>query len=478
MAGVKEILKEARDRVEHYKKLGVNPLALATGCAVKVDLERVVYPALTRIRSELAGSKLEIAPREDADVIKTPKSGIRLERRIYELEKPESMRVDDVKGFDGSHVIVLIQVHQRYAFDADSFYSRISPFYRLMAEAGRFYIGKGHSIVTPFEGDEFILFDFVAPVEGEPEGYTAVNNDTIHIIDPTSDPGDYRQVAGAINNSLNDLYVMGATEDLAIAPVINAPSDAVREKLETNLARYAEDAGARLLKVESPKRGRLLLGATVSAFTDRVPPTFYDRVRKGAKLILTRPIGELAPINVFLAAVMDERVVDDLEKYGIPGDDLLGAKEEAFNTIATSNREAGRIIAKYLPRYGEEFRPDEHIYATIDVTGPGIYVVWELALNARTHIRLYEIPLLFPEFSRYATDRYLMLNSTAGTNGAFVILAPEETATDIVDELRKSGYPARIIGEVVDVGGPRVDAPKVLAEYVADKRILDKFQLY
>ncbi|MCE4612063.1 MAG: SelD-related putative sulfur metabolism protein [Desulfurococcales archaeon] len=473
----KEVLEEARRRVDDYKKLGVNPLALATGCAVKVDLERVVYPALSRLKRTLRGN-VEIAPREDADLIEAPKGGVEVVRKIYPLENPESMNESEVRELSGSHVIVLIQVHQRHAFDEESFYARIAPFYkRLERSGGKFYIGKGHSIVTPFEGDEFILMDFVRVSGEEPDGFTAVNNDTIHIIDPTADPTDYRQVAGALNNSLNDVYVMGATEDVTIAPVVNAPTEEVREMLEANVERYSREFGAKVLPLARPKRGRLLLGATVMAFTDRTPPIFYDRVKPGDKVLVTRPIGELAPINVFLAAVMDDRVVDDLEEYGISGEEVLEAKEKAFNTIAKSNREAGRVIAKYLPRYGEEFRDGEHIYATIDVTGPGVYVVWELAMNAKAHIKLWEIPLLYPKFSRYATDRYLMLNATAGTNGAFIILAPDSIAESIVKDLRALGYPASVIGEVVDVGSPRVEAPKELAEYVADKRVLEKFTL-
>lgn len=58
------------ERVSEYKRLGLNPLALATGCAVKVDLVRVVYPALRDLREELEREGLEIAPREDADIIK------------------------------------------------------------------------------------------------------------------------------------------------------------------------------------------------------------------------------------------------------------------------------------------------------------------------------------------------------------------------------------------------------------------------
>ncbi|MCE4612229.1 MAG: SelD-related putative sulfur metabolism protein [Desulfurococcales archaeon] len=469
--------EEVLERIKYYKELGVNPLALATGCAVKVDLVRVVYPALSKLRDKLAGSNIVIAPREDADVFPDEEGAPSIERMIFRLGD-EAGRLGTVRtGLSGSRAIVLVQVHQRYAGDPEYFLSRIGRVYEALAASGALlYVGKGHSIVTPFEGDDFMLIDFIKP-SGRAEGYRVANNDTIHIIDPTEDPGDYRQVSGALSNSLNDLFVLGASSNITIAPVVNAPSDDLKERIAANVERYARTIGAHLYQLPQPEKGRLLLGATVTAFTRKHPPVFYEQAEKGARIVVTRPIGELAPINVYLAAIMDEAFIEDLEREGLSFEQVAKAKDEAFNTIARPNKEAAQVIEKHLPYYGEKFERGEHIIATTDVTGPGIYVVRELAEQMKAGIRLHDLPLLFPELSKYASSRFLMPNATSGTNGAFVLVVPEQLERDIVRELRSRGYRPSVIGEVVSLGEPYVEAPPLLKDYVRDRRILEAFKI-
>ena len=322
-----------------------------------------------------------------------------------------------------------------------------------------------------------MLVDFIRVGRGRPEGYTLANNDTIHIIDPTRPPTDYAQVAGALSNSLNDLFVLGAYRNIRIAPVVNAVSDEIREELWKQVKAYASSIGAEVLEVPQPDRGRLLIGATVLADTDRQPPTFYDRVEPGAKLIATRPFGELAPINIYLAAVIDESIVDYLEERGLSFEDLKRAKDEAVSYIARPNIGAAEVIAKFLPGYGEEFRRGEHIIATTDVTGPGIMVVYELAELMNAVVELWDVPLLFPEYAQVAASLLLLANATSGTNGGFVIVAPEEIADDVVRELKARGYSPTVFGEVKERGRVEVRAPRKLAEYVVDQAVLSKFKL-
>ena len=198
----------------------------------------------------------------------------------------------------------------------------------------------------------------------------------------------------------------------------------------------------------------------------------------GAKLIATRPFGELAPINVYLASIIEESILDELEEAGISIEELEKLKNDAVNRIATPNIEAARVINKYLPLDGEEFNKDNHIVATTDVTGPGIYVVRELAEQMNVHIRLDKIPLLYPELSEYATKTYIIPNATAGTNGAFIIVAPDTVADDIVRDLRSVNLNPVVFGEVVEKGEPLVEAPRELSKYVADSKILQRFKLY
>jgi len=472
------LFTEIVERVEEYKKLGLNPLSLATGCAVKVDLLRVVYPAIHKLRPQLRRTNLVIAPREDADVFPKCGDGIELYRRIYSLGTKTEVDVNDIKNLGPLRAIVVIQIYQRYADKPEKFIELVGPVYLKLASAGTpIHLGKGHSIITPFAEDQFALFDFITIGKGKVEGFTAVNNDTIHIIDPSEEPGEFKQVSGALSNSLNDIFVLGVYENLRIAPVINAVSEDLKEKIWRNAEIYSKKYGVEIIDVPQPKRGKLLIGATVLGDTTKHPPMFANKVEVGMKVIATRPMGELAPINVYLSSIIDESIINDLENLGISFSKLEEMKNKAVDIIATPNIKSAEVINKYLPRFDEDYNPYEHIALTTDVTGPGIYVIKELAIKSRTTIKINEVPLLFPKISEIATKMFIIPNATSGTNGAFIIIAPETIATDIVKDLKSKGLEASIIGEVINKGEAKVLAPKDLRKYIADQRLLREFKL-
>lgn len=468
------MFEEIIEKVQYYKKLGINSLALATGCAVKVDLIRVVYPALRFIRNELSKLSFSIAPREDALIMQGNVD--EMYRAIYPLGTEVELH-SSLKNFSKLFGVTVVQIYQRYADTPEGFISKVLPVYKSLARSGvSILIGKGHSIITPFQEDEFILFDFIPP-SSIGDGYTIVNNDTIHVIDPSQEPGEFKQVAGALSNALNDIFVLGAYKNLRISLVINAPIEELLGKLRKNAETYAKQINASIIDSEQPKRGRLLMGATVLGYIDRTPPVFEDKVKPGMKLILTRPMGELAPINLYLSCVIDESIIRDLEILSMSIDYIEKIKNRAVELISKPNIEAAKVIYKYLPLNKEDYKPDEHIAVTTDVTGPGILVVKELAERTNTRIRLYSIPLLFLEASEIATKLYVIPNSTSGTNGPFIIIAPDEITEDIVKDLKSMGLEPTVIGEVIDIGEPEVEAPKLLEKFIADRKILSQFKL-
>ncbi len=475
---------ELEERVKEYKALGLNPLALATGCAVKVDLVRVVYPALKELRQVLESEGLEIAPREDAEIIHG--YDIEIIRKYYPLgeEAQEYVYRDSKEIISKSPltIITVIQIYQRYADSPETFAKLVKPLYLSIAKLSknlgrRLRIGKGHSIVTPFIEDQFASIDFIAAKE-KGEVFTALNNDTIHIIDPSEPPGEKRQVFGALSNALNDIFVLGFHKNISIAPLINSPNDELTKTLLNNIKLYANEYGFKVIDVPKAPRGRLLLGATVLGESNHKPPMFEELAQEGMKIIVTRSFGELTPLNIYLASIVDEGVLNDLQREGISIEELIKAKEEAFNIISKPNIEAARVIYKYLPEYNEKPDPERHIIATTDITGPGIFVFYEIAEKMNAYIRLDKIPILFPEFSRFATKYFIMPNATAGTNGAFVLVAHKNIADDIVDDLEKRGLDPHIIGEVVEVKKRvGVKAPTILSNYIADKKLLSFFEL-
>jgi selenophosphate synthase len=477
MRGYESLAREFAERIEYYRSLGVNPFSLATGCAVKVDLVDVLYPALKSIRGDLEKLGLTIAPRRDADVFEARLGSIRVMRGIYDVEDPH-VAVEELRGFKPRRAVVLAQVHQRIASSPEPFKDIVWRFYSRIAAAveNGISVGKGHSIVSADTRSQFFLVDFMSYDDGG--GLVAANNDTIQIIDPAEDPGSVLQTAVALSNSLNDLFTVGAWRNIRVYPVYDAPDGKLRSKILSNMISYAEGIGATIHNPPQPNRGSLLMGATVLAEMTRKPPFFYDRVEPGMRVMVTRPIGELAVVNVYMLVILDKEIAEEFEKQtGISVDDLLEIKSKFLETMAKSNIEVAKVIESRLPELGEDFNPREHIAVTTDVTGPGVYVVKELAELSNTAIRLTDIPLLEPRISEFATRNFIIPNATAGTNGAIVIVARPEVLEGLEEDLRKVGLQPTIIGYIESMGSPVVRAPLKLKRYVASKSYLKEFEL-
>lgn len=478
MPGYEELFQEFSERVEHYRSLGVNPFSLATGCAVKVDLVTVLYPAIRSIRGELERLGMKISPRRDADIFPKTGGGFRVFREIYRGEG--DVDAERLRKLSPSRAIVLAQIYQRRADKPEALAEIVGPVYSKIARARPgIMVGKGHSIVTADPRAQFLLFDYIRVEEGDVEGLVVGNNDTIQIIDPAEDPGSPRQAAVALNNSLNDLYTLGAWRRSSVMPVIDSPSEELSKTIDANMRLAAERVGARYVEAPQPGAGALLMGATVFAETDRKPPFFFDRVEPGMELLVTRPIGELASINVYMMCMLDREIAEELRRqHGIGVDRLLEIKNRIVERMARPNIEVAKVIEKRLPHMEEEFSPEDHIAATTDVTGPGIYVVKELAELSGASIRLERVPLLSPELSEFATKNYIIPNATSGTNGAVVIIARPRVLDEVEGELRERGEDPVRIGRVVSKGEARVSAPSSVRRYIAAKAYVKELDLY
>ncbi|WP_069807101.1 SelD-related putative sulfur metabolism protein [Vulcanisaeta thermophila] len=461
-----------RERLNRYMSLGVNLLSLAIGCSVKVDLYDVLYPALSLMKDELSRLNLEIQHREDVAVL-SKVGDYELIRRIYGIP---SVKVDpgDVDRISPDVALVLLQVHQSRASSPDEFAKVVLELYRQLGSSrARVRIGKGHSIVSTRQGAEFALLDYIRASPGD--RYLLANNDTIQIIDPTEDPGNYRQVATAVSNALNDLFIKGVYRDIDIYPVYDAPTDELREQLLRNYTDFGRRWGFNIIIKEQPSVNYLLMGSTVIGYLDKEPPMFYDEVRQGFKVLVTRPFGELAIISTYLTAHVDEELMRDFESNVMSIGDLEKLKVKIMDILSKPNVEVARVINKYLPEVGGKFRPEEHIAVTIDISGPGIFVFKEIAEQSNVDIRLWDVPLIEPRVNEYAASRYIITDSTAGTNGAIAIVASDDVINSIIRDLRGiEGVEPMVIGEVIGKGSGRLIVPDWISKYIVNKSLLSK----
>ena len=461
---IDSLIDKFRANLDKYKKMGLNPLSLATGCAVKVDLIDTVYPAIQKIRGELIRRNIEILPREDADIFIT-------------REKMEMKRIINSGEFDADRAVSLIQVNQETAGDPNKFAEFLLKTYTSIKTSRKLTIGKGHSIVTTNPKGEVAVLDLFRLEGGKENSYTVANNDTIQIVDPLDDPGSQMQVDVAISNSLNDLFTKGVFQDLKMIPVADAPVDELKQQLLRNFENYSRTYSIELLNDVQPNSKTLMIGATVIGKSDHELPTFYNKVNENMEILVTRPVGELTPINVYMWMLTVPELIEDMEVRGITIQRVEEAKKRALTYMRSPNIEVAKIIYEYLPPFGGAFNEESHIAMTTDVTGPGIFVIKEFAEKAQVDVELFEIPVIDKEIHEFATENFIIPNSTAGTNGAIVIFAHKKVINEIYDELKKKGQEPYIIGKVIGKGNGTVIAPPTITKYIHRNNVLRQFKI-
>ena len=462
-------IERFRERVKLYREAGIALESLSLGCSVKVDLYDVLYPAIQLLRDEVSKLNLVIAPREDAAIVRGEEA--QLMRVFLDVENPQ-LDAAAVESFAPALAVVLVQLYMAKAASAERFAEYAARLYKALGSTRhRVWLGKGHSIVSTKQGAEFFMVDFLRTYgEG---GYILANNDTIQVIDPSEDLDSPLQVAVAINNALNDLYVKGVYKDIHIAPVYDAP-ERWYEGVEKSYLAHASRLG-KVVEAPLPRRGYLLLGATAWGYLDREPPTFYRELDRGFVVVVTRPFGELAYFTTYVAVHADEELLKAFESSVMPLEEFEREKRRVLELMATPNAEVAKVIYRYLPGLGERFRAEEHIAATIDVSGPGIFVFKEMAEKAGVDVELFEVPLLNPKLSKFAADFYIMPDATAGTNGAVALFLHESLAEEVVKELSKIPHLSpRVIGRVVGRGEGRLHVPPEALSYISSRKLKEK----
>jgi len=111
------------------------------------------------------------------------------------------------------------------------------------------------------------------------------------------------------------------------------------------------------------------------------------------------------------------------------------------------------------------------------VTGPGIFVVKEFAEKAGVDVELHEIPVIDRDICEFATENFIIPNSTAGTNGATVIFASRRVIDEVAQELEREGLEPRVIGKVLRKGNGTVYVKRELFKLIHRENILKHFKV-
>ncbi|HED05042.1 MAG TPA: hypothetical protein ENI60_09895 [Candidatus Fraserbacteria bacterium] len=308
-------------------------------------------------------------------------------------------------------------------------------------------------------------FDFYRSAGAARPGWQVANNDTIQLIDPTRELGAPEQSEVALSNALNDLFSLGAVEDIQVYPFYAAPSGSLAAQIAENMSNFCRKYGFVYHRQEPISESTLLIGATVFGASSRQLPTFYDRILQGDLILVHRSFGDLAPINLLIEQLMTGDGTG--HSLGRSRVELQRAVDEHIAVMRRPNLDVGRLIQRFSPEMGEPFAAERHIKATTDISGPGVDVFRELAERVGRDVVLERLPLSNEALVRESSENFLLPNGTAGTNGALALIGAPALIERLGTELEVLGHQPQIIGRLGGPGGALVLPPEA-KHYIAD----------
>ena len=395
----------------------------------------------------------------------------------YSGKNPEIVRrVYNFKDFDNAsilknkRIVSLFNVHADTLCDSPAlvkmltnFCAKINPKYRVKC--------VGISTTTHRES-EFVLLDYIDVHRGDKIGNTAINTSSIKVIDPLEQPDSPVNVAISLTASLENLLILGCTTGFRIIPIYDAPNENIINRIQTSHDAFASKYDIFIDDYSSIKTGKLFLGATAYAHTEKQLPVRYDLIKPGMAVLLTDKFGSLSPLNIF--------TIEKLEEFKPNAPNELAdsvIKNEIIKSLTQPKFSLGKIVAKYSPELGNEFDISTNLVAVQPAGIDGALALLHLARISNSHLKIREIPMKYEEFAVRATTENIIPNSTSSANGCHIIIASNEVANQIAEDLKKHNFAATIIGEVIEKDGAKVTISKKLRSYMAADRLINRFEL-
>jgi len=395
----------------------------------------------------------------------------------YSGKNPEIVRrVYNFKDFDNANIlknkriVSLFNVHADTLCDSPAllkmltnFCAKINPKYRVKC------VGIS---TTSHRESEFVLLDYIDVHRGDKIGNTAINTSSIKVIDPLELPDSRVNVAISLTASLENLLILGCTTGFRIIPIYDGPNDDIINRIQTSHDAFASKYDIFIDDYSSIKTGKLFLGATAYAHTEKQLPVRYDLIKPGMAVLLTDKFGSLSPLNIFTMEKLEEFEPNAPNELA---DSVI--KNEIIKSLTQPKFSLGKIVAKYSPELGNEFDISTNLVAVHPAGIDGALALLHLARISNSHLNIREIPMKYEEFAVRATTENIIPNYTSSVNGCHIIIASNEVANQITEDLKKHNFNATIIGEVIEKDGAKVTISKKLRSYMAADRLINRFEL-
>ncbi|HEY6949280.1 MAG TPA: hypothetical protein VI146_01620 [Nitrososphaeraceae archaeon] len=441
-----------------YQNLGFDPIGWISNCSNEVD-----YFSLGNSFEKIKHNSW--ANLSWFDSFQYSGRNPDITRRIYNVNESIS---DDLKN---KIIVSLMRIHNDVAEDQQKLSHLLNDFFG--KKSTKHQLRRLVLTTTSQYESQFGLVDYIDTHRGNKLGYTAVNISSGKLIDPDEEPDSVVNTSIGLAGAIENLLLLGCTSGFRILPIYDAPDENLLDKIRANNDKFAAKYNLLLDDYSSLKLGKLFFGATAYAHSTKELPVRYDLIQPGMVLILTDKFGSLTPLSVYTVSQISEMnsIIGKHESVD------TSVKNGIIKSLTQPRFSLGKIISKYCPDFGMDFDTNANIVSVYPVSSDGISALVNLSKISNTHLVVNEVPMQYEELARFATDEFLVSNSTASTNGCHLIISTEELAPLILEDLRKHNFRSQIIGFVTDKERPMVTINNVIKKYVAANHITSLFSM-
>jgi selenophosphate synthase len=452
--------------IEEYIRLGFDPLLWIPTCSNQVD-DDILQASLNEIKR----STIKLDPTWFDSFYYMDGKNPELTRRIYtNLDNPIVEKEAEIK-----RALLMLRIHTEVGSDS-----------LLLSEIVRRFLKSFHFKVvskrvtmsmTANRKSQFALLDYIRLSRGNKAGYTSANNSTTQITDPTLNPDSEIHSDIALTMAMENLNLLGCTSGFRVFPIYDAPTDSLLDTIRKNLDAFTSRYNIAMEDYSSVRAGSLFFGATAIANTLKEQPIRYENVEEGMQIVVSSKFGTMPSMSLYVLSQMDEEYASRIENDNISLDFLTSAKNEVLKSLSEPRFSLGKVISKYCPDFGTQYDKHTHIAAVYPIMTDGILAIAKFARLAGVQLTINNLPMKYDEIARFAAKDLMVENATSASAGCHMIVATENVANLISEDLRKHNFEPSVIGFVAKKETPGLKIEADIDKYVPSKSKLTQLNL-
>ena len=452
--------------IEEYRRLGFDPLRWIPTCSNQVD-DEILQASLNEIKR----STIKLEPTWFDSFYYMDGKNPELTRRLYyNLDNPDVEKEAEIK-----RALLMFRIHTEIGNDSVF----LSEMIRRFLKSFRFKVISKKVVMslTVNRKSQFALLDYIRLSRGDKVGYTSANNSTTQITDPTLSPESEIHSDIALTMAMENLNLLGCTSGFRVFPIYDAPTENLLDTIRKNLDAFTSRHNLAMDDYSSVRVGSLFFGATAVANTLKEQPIRYEQVEEGMQIVIPSKLGAMPAISIYILAQMDEENISKIEDNDISLDFLTTAKNEVLKSLSEPRFSLGKVISRYCPDFGTQYDKHSHIAAVYPIMTDGILAVAKFARLVSAQIIINNLPMKYDEIARFAAKELVIENATAASTGCHMIVATENVANLISEDLRKHNFEPSVIGFIAKKETPGLKIEADIDKYVSSRAKLTKLNL-